>query len=212
MRTGGRVLVSAPRQGKVFLVARDADGDGRADDQRVLLDNLYQPHGLAYRDGWLYVAEGQNGVGSNGRLMRINADQTSAEGVQLTLQRRGWQLGRRHERADATDLGPGPGAHHHPEAVALGHDRPGVGHGQTLGQGRVLPTSAARPLGDGKALAGERRLVHAEIVADEEADVRGHLVARLQGDDIARHERFGAHDRIDPVPAHERVSHRGLLQ
>src|SRR5262245_22295978 len=53
----GDLLVSAPRQGKVFLVARDADGDGRADDQRVLLDNLYQPHGLAYRDGWLYVAE-----------------------------------------------------------------------------------------------------------------------------------------------------------
>src|SRR5215470_14494515 len=47
----GDLLVSAPRQGKVFLVARDADGDGRADDQRVLLDNLYQPHGLAYRDG-----------------------------------------------------------------------------------------------------------------------------------------------------------------
>jgi glucose/arabinose dehydrogenase len=53
----GDLLVSAPRQGKVWLIARDAGGNGRADGQRVLLDNLYQPHGLAYRDGWLYVAE-----------------------------------------------------------------------------------------------------------------------------------------------------------
>src|SRR5260221_8963989 len=49
----GDLLVSAPRQGKVLLVARDANGDGVADGQRVLLDRLYQPHGLAYRDGWL---------------------------------------------------------------------------------------------------------------------------------------------------------------
>lgn len=53
----GDLLVSAPRQGKVFLVERDADGDGYAGRRRVLLDNLYQPHGLAYRGGWLYVAE-----------------------------------------------------------------------------------------------------------------------------------------------------------
>jgi len=54
---GGDLLVSAPRQSKVVLVARDTDGDGRADGQRVLLDKLNQPHGLAYRDGWLYIAE-----------------------------------------------------------------------------------------------------------------------------------------------------------
>ena len=53
----GDLLVSAPRQGKVFLLSADANGDGVADGQRVLLDHLYQPHGLAYRDGWLYVAE-----------------------------------------------------------------------------------------------------------------------------------------------------------
>src|SRR5215467_9912501 len=59
--SSGDLLVSAPRQGKVFLLQRDADGDGRADGVRVLLDHLYQPHGLAFRDGWLYVAE-TNGV------------------------------------------------------------------------------------------------------------------------------------------------------
>jgi glucose/arabinose dehydrogenase len=53
----GDLLVSAPRQGHVVLLRRDANGDGVADGQQVLLDHLYQPHGLAYRDGWLYVAE-----------------------------------------------------------------------------------------------------------------------------------------------------------
>lgn len=54
----GDLLVSAPRQGKVWLVQRSADGGATAAAQRVLLDNLKQPHGLAYREGWLYVAEG----------------------------------------------------------------------------------------------------------------------------------------------------------
>jgi glucose/arabinose dehydrogenase len=53
----GDLLVSAPRTGTVWLVARDADGDGYADGKRVLLDGLYQPHGLALHHGWLYVAE-----------------------------------------------------------------------------------------------------------------------------------------------------------
>src|SRR5262245_20311009 len=54
----GDLLVSAPRQGKVFLVERDSDGDGRPGPTRVLLEGLDRPHGLAYHDGWLYVAEG----------------------------------------------------------------------------------------------------------------------------------------------------------
>jgi glucose/arabinose dehydrogenase len=53
----GDLLVSAPRQGEVVLVRRDPDRDGIADGQRVLLDGLDRPHGLAYRNGWLYVAE-----------------------------------------------------------------------------------------------------------------------------------------------------------
>jgi glucose/arabinose dehydrogenase len=54
----GDLLVSAPRQGKVFLIGRSAGGDGVAGPTRVLLEKLDRPHGLAYRDGWLYVAEG----------------------------------------------------------------------------------------------------------------------------------------------------------
>jgi glucose/arabinose dehydrogenase len=53
----GDLLVSSPGTGKVFLLERDADGDGRADGQRVVLDKLTAPHGLAIQDGWLYVTE-----------------------------------------------------------------------------------------------------------------------------------------------------------
>ena len=43
----GDLLVSSPRAGdRVFLLERDADGDGAADGRRVLLDGLNRPHGL----------------------------------------------------------------------------------------------------------------------------------------------------------------------
>ncbi|MDX2167916.1 MAG: PQQ-dependent sugar dehydrogenase, partial [Deltaproteobacteria bacterium] len=54
----GDLLVSAPREGAIYLVERDADGDGVADaPPRVLLGRLNQPHGLAIHREWLYVAE-----------------------------------------------------------------------------------------------------------------------------------------------------------
>jgi glucose/arabinose dehydrogenase len=53
----GDLLVSAPRSGRVLLVERDADGDGRPEAVRTLLEGLDRPHGLDLRDGWLYVGE-----------------------------------------------------------------------------------------------------------------------------------------------------------
>jgi glucose/arabinose dehydrogenase len=53
----GDLLVSLPHAGRVVLLERDADGDGRADGVRGVLDELDRPHGLDLRDGWLYVAE-----------------------------------------------------------------------------------------------------------------------------------------------------------
>jgi glucose/arabinose dehydrogenase len=55
--TQGDLLVSAPADGAVHWLARDADGDGRADERRTLVDGLERPHGLDLHDGWLYVAE-----------------------------------------------------------------------------------------------------------------------------------------------------------
>jgi len=53
----GDLLVSQPREGKVLLLRRDADGDGRSDGRRVVLSGLDRPHGLELADGWLIVAE-----------------------------------------------------------------------------------------------------------------------------------------------------------
>jgi glucose/arabinose dehydrogenase len=58
----GDLLVSAPRSGRVLLVERDADGDGRSDGTRTLLEGLARPHGMDFHEDWLYVAE-TDGVG-----------------------------------------------------------------------------------------------------------------------------------------------------
>lgn len=57
MTRAGDLLVSSPPTGQVFLVERDRDGDGVADGQRVLLDQLKAPLGLDFHLDWLYVGE-----------------------------------------------------------------------------------------------------------------------------------------------------------
>ncbi len=51
------VVVSQPREGRVTLVFRDSNADGASDGSAALLTGLDRPHGLALRDGFLYVAE-----------------------------------------------------------------------------------------------------------------------------------------------------------
>jgi glucose/arabinose dehydrogenase len=58
----GDLLVSQPREGKVLLLKRDDNGDGRHDGIVVLLDGLTRPHGLDFDREYLYVAE-SNAVG-----------------------------------------------------------------------------------------------------------------------------------------------------
>ena len=53
----GDLIVTRTRADIVSLLERDRDGDGRADGHRVLLEGLEGPHGVALRDGWLYLAE-----------------------------------------------------------------------------------------------------------------------------------------------------------
>lgn len=51
----GAVYVSQPASGQIVRLA-DTDGDGAADSKSVAVSGLERPHGLAFRDGWLYIA------------------------------------------------------------------------------------------------------------------------------------------------------------
>lgn len=53
----GDLLASQPRSGRVVVLEHDADGDGRADAVRSVVEGLNRPHGIDLHDGWLYVAE-----------------------------------------------------------------------------------------------------------------------------------------------------------
>ncbi|MDE0284713.1 MAG: PQQ-dependent sugar dehydrogenase [Gammaproteobacteria bacterium] len=53
----GDLLVSQPAAGRVVLLMRDDDADGRTDGRVDLLSGLDRPHGLDTHDGRLYVAE-----------------------------------------------------------------------------------------------------------------------------------------------------------
>lgn len=56
IRDDGVMFLSAPSEGNV-LALPDRDGDGVADEVIIFARNLKRPHGLAFRDGTLIVAE-----------------------------------------------------------------------------------------------------------------------------------------------------------
>ena len=62
----GTLLVSVPRAGRVVALPDD-DRDGRADAVLPVVEGLDLPHGLAFLDGGLYVAE-------TGRVVRFDYD------------------------------------------------------------------------------------------------------------------------------------------
>ncbi len=66
----GDLLVSSMRPGEVILLHADRDGDGVSDGRTLLLKGLNRPHGLALRDGYLYVAE-------TGRIIRMPFNPTA---------------------------------------------------------------------------------------------------------------------------------------
>jgi glucose/arabinose dehydrogenase len=69
MRTtsAGDLLVSSMRPGEVILLHRDDTGDGTSDGRTILFTGLDRPHGLAFKGGYLYVAE-------TGRIFRARFD------------------------------------------------------------------------------------------------------------------------------------------
>jgi glucose/arabinose dehydrogenase len=68
----GAVFVSQPRAGQVTRLV-DADGDGVAETQTVAVSGLNRPHGLAVRNGWLYIA-------NTDALVRVRLDASGEAG------------------------------------------------------------------------------------------------------------------------------------
>ncbi len=94
----GTLLVSIPSQGRVVALP-DRDGDGRADASLSVADGLDRPHGLAFKDGALFVAE-------TGRVLRFRYDPVAPRATSPVL--------------IVPDLPPGGG--HWTRTIAFGPD------------------------------------------------------------------------------------------
>lgn len=68
----GDLIIARTRANEVVLLERDTNGDGKPDAVRTLLPQVEHPHGLALRDGWLYVGE-LTGIG------RIRFDEATGQ-------------------------------------------------------------------------------------------------------------------------------------
>lgn len=53
----GDILISTPSSGRIMLIEKDENNDGRSDGIRILVSDLNKPHGLDIHDRFLYVAE-----------------------------------------------------------------------------------------------------------------------------------------------------------
>jgi glucose/arabinose dehydrogenase len=96
----GTLLVSVPRSGRVIALPDD-NGDGQADSALPVVEGLDLPHGLAFFDGQLYVAE-------TGRVVRFDYD-----------------VARRRVRGAPTVVVPDlpPRGQHWTRTIAIGPDR-----------------------------------------------------------------------------------------
>jgi glucose/arabinose dehydrogenase len=57
MTSTGDMVVTSNRTGAVFLLHRDDNGDGISDGRSLLLSGLAAPHGIAFWNEYLYIAE-----------------------------------------------------------------------------------------------------------------------------------------------------------
>ena len=92
----GTLLVSVPRAGRVIALPDD-NRDGRADAVVPVVEGLELPHGLAFLDGQLYVAE-------TGRVVRFDYDPATRR----VARRRRRSSCRTSRPAAATGPGPSP--------------------------------------------------------------------------------------------------------
>ena len=92
---------------------------------------------------------------------------------------------------DVADLAGHAGGGHDHLAAAAGDLRVHVGHVDAVAERHVVAGTGSTLLRHGRALAGEARLLDLQRRRHQQTPVGGHLVARLEADDVARHELLG---------------------
>ena len=108
--------------------------------------------------------------------------------VELTLERRARRSRLAHQRADAAQLRAPAGRRDDRLAGALRHDGSRVDHARAVADGDRRQRRGLQPLGHGRRLARERRLVGLESGDGDEAAVGGNVVPRSQQHDVAGHQ------------------------
>jgi len=94
----GDLLVTSMREGNVYLLHRDENGDGKSDGRTLLFFGLNVPHGLALHDGYIYVAE-------TDRILRARFNPETRIAGSLELVFSGLPAGGNH-RTRTIDFGP----------------------------------------------------------------------------------------------------------
>ena len=173
---------------------RQAFGDGRDREchggkKHVLAVQVVQKH--ADREG----ERGQR---------QYRYGQLPAEAFQFAEQGRGERLDRGQQAADAADLGVRAGGDHHADALAVRHQRTGVGHAAAIAEWRIH-CGAQGGFFHRFGFAGQRRLIDAQRAGLQQAQLGRHLVAVGDQDNIARHKLFGRYLDHAPVAPHSRL-------
>ena len=141
-----------------------------------------------------------------------HADELAAESIELALERRRRRRRLADQSADAPDLGITSRGRDDGESRAFGDDGAGEDHVDAVGEPGVVGAHLVRPLRDGKAFAGQRRLVHREGLHLDEAGVGGDLVTGPQHQDVADDERGGRDQDVLVLTADEGARHRRVLE
>ena len=137
--------------------------------------------------------------------------QPASQRIEPALERRRLIFNRIDQRADASELGVRASRDHDGEPRAAHHRRAQVRHVGAIGHHRIHRQRRDLLVG-GDRLAGQGRLIGAEIDGLQQPDIRRHAVARVEPHDVARHEGLGWHRQQPPAPLHERVRRLQLQQ
>ena len=134
--------------------------------------------------------------------------------VELARERRLLLLDLAQHPRDPADLGRHPRRRDHHLAPTPRDGRVHVGHVDPVPERHVVTGHRLDRLQDRGALARQRGLLDLERRGHEQAPVRGDLVARLEDDDVARHELLGGNvDKLAVAPGmspdHEHLLERG---